>query len=397
MKFCMKLVANLRFGFGEEAREDGKYELPHLCFPLYRTMDRVVVTPPGETPPTLGSELPESDAERNARRSSKTPNLDFQLGYTYSFSFHSMYIDFANWAVANVPGYKAIDLKTFVGNQSVNVVVYEIEKPAPGTKVMHYMCNKRYLFVLNIAHVSAMSREELAEVENVYDDDRLMTTSDVESDNDNRDEPPVDESTETTMSQDVSQMMLSDSDNLNEGEEVIPVNSSVAVTLLPAPWEAHDESLEMTSTPSNVKASFMGMGDIGGFAVRKDFGHPQLFRFLLVHERPKGSSGGYLRRRKRAPNTTADLNEDDVSVPVLRAGSVVQIQCVQSGRFLTVYRGWWVGWSHDAPLNSKGHFVISSADGSMRVGAPMPAGKPFMLQSARWKNWAVRYRVLECL
>lgn len=35
------------------------FELPHLTFPLFRVMDRVIVTPPGGVLPELGKELKE--------------------------------------------------------------------------------------------------------------------------------------------------------------------------------------------------------------------------------------------------------------------------------------------------------------------------------------------------
>ena len=49
------------------------------------------VTPDGTLPPPLGRDLPESDADRKARRKAKEiPPID--LHATYSMSFHTMYV-----------------------------------------------------------------------------------------------------------------------------------------------------------------------------------------------------------------------------------------------------------------------------------------------------------------
>jgi hypothetical protein len=160
MAFCGKLINNFRYSFGEPYNKDGNYEVPYVCFPMFRTMDRVVITPEGETPPELGSELPEPDTERNLRRSGKSSgeNLKFEMGKTYSFSFHSMYINFAEWAIINVPGYKAIDIKSIVKNQPARVVIYDIEEDQK-----HYSKNKRYIMYADFCHISIMSEHELNE------------------------------------------------------------------------------------------------------------------------------------------------------------------------------------------------------------------------------------------
>jgi hypothetical protein len=80
------------------------YELPHLTFPLFRVMDRVIVTPPGGELPELGRELVEEEQQRKDRRAGKGEHTNFKEGFTYTFSFHSMYTDFSRWAIVNFPG-----------------------------------------------------------------------------------------------------------------------------------------------------------------------------------------------------------------------------------------------------------------------------------------------------
>lgn len=119
---CCHLVCS------ETPKDDGMYELPHLTFPLFRVMDRVIVTPPGGELPQLGRELVEDEQQRKDRRAGRGDALSFKADHTYSFSFHSMYVDFSRWAICNFPGYKAIDIRGFFGQQHINVVCYEISE-----------------------------------------------------------------------------------------------------------------------------------------------------------------------------------------------------------------------------------------------------------------------------
>ena len=62
------------------------------------------MTPPGGELPKLGQELQEDEQQRKDRRAGRGDVLSFKEGYTYSFSFHSMYVDFSRWAICNFPG-----------------------------------------------------------------------------------------------------------------------------------------------------------------------------------------------------------------------------------------------------------------------------------------------------
>lgn len=204
MKFAMSLNPFLHFGFGEDPDVDGKYEFPHLTFPLFRVMDRVIETPPGEELPELGKELPEAESDRALRRSGKGVNC-FKEGYTYSFSFHSMYVDFSRWIICNFPGYRAIDLTGFLGQQKVKVVCYELVDPnakpsdenskAP-LPTSHYNCFKKYIMFMEMAHTSIMSQEELTNAESLMidaDDNNNKNNEEEGEDGDNNDENQKDD------------------------------------------------------------------------------------------------------------------------------------------------------------------------------------------------------------
>lgn len=121
----MAINSLLKIGIGEDIKENLDYEQPHVVFPLFRIMDRVVVSNLGEELPILGQEIPESDSDRDKRRNGET-EFKFETNRIYTFSFHTSFIDFANWTLCGFPGYNSIDIKTFLGFQSPRIVVYEL-------------------------------------------------------------------------------------------------------------------------------------------------------------------------------------------------------------------------------------------------------------------------------
>ena len=74
-------------------------QLAHVTMPLWCAADRIVATPEGCAPPQLGTELPEADEAVLARRASCKTGT-WQLGSTYSFSFHTAYFDMPAWRAA---------------------------------------------------------------------------------------------------------------------------------------------------------------------------------------------------------------------------------------------------------------------------------------------------------
>ena len=79
--------------------DKGGRQLAHVTMPLWCSADRIVATPAGCAPPQLGTELPEADEVALARRASCEPGT-WQLGSTYSFSFHNAYFDMPAWRAA---------------------------------------------------------------------------------------------------------------------------------------------------------------------------------------------------------------------------------------------------------------------------------------------------------
>ena len=102
----LKMIKMTSYGaFDSSFGNTSEGVLPHIVTSLYQGVDRFVKTPAGETPPPLGEDLPETEMERK-KRGSSTQNLILDSTATYSFSYQTMYIDFLEWQVIRIPGFK---------------------------------------------------------------------------------------------------------------------------------------------------------------------------------------------------------------------------------------------------------------------------------------------------
>ena len=90
------------------------------------SLDALIETPPGTSPPSLGVPMLPDTGDlarmRGVERSTKT--CPFKNGYTYTCSFHSQNADFEKWTLTNVPGVPVMDLRRFWGDQPLRVGWY---------------------------------------------------------------------------------------------------------------------------------------------------------------------------------------------------------------------------------------------------------------------------------
>jgi hypothetical protein len=85
MLSCLRLFnSSLHHSFGS------KEERAHLVFPFHVLPDNLSVVPSSERPPdlTLG-ELP----------AGKSSTSSIELGFIYTLSFYSQYVDFESWTI----------------------------------------------------------------------------------------------------------------------------------------------------------------------------------------------------------------------------------------------------------------------------------------------------------
>ena len=99
LKFVSLWASSRRLALHYSLDDKGGRQLAHVTMPLWCSADRIVATPAGCAPPPLGTELPEEDEAALARLASCESGT-WQLGSTYSFSFHNAYFDMPAWRAA---------------------------------------------------------------------------------------------------------------------------------------------------------------------------------------------------------------------------------------------------------------------------------------------------------
>lgn len=114
-----------------EAIKEGNYEKTHLSFPVEASMDRVIITKPGETPPPLGFPLHESNESVKRRRRMGAGSVDWNLEDTYTLCLWSAYCDWIKWKSMNVPGCRPFSLSAVTGKQPIYLSVYELPNISP--------------------------------------------------------------------------------------------------------------------------------------------------------------------------------------------------------------------------------------------------------------------------
>jgi len=112
-------------------RSTGNYEKTHLSFPVEASMDRVVITKPGQEPPELGEELYESPESVKRRRKMGSGSVDWNMEDTYTLCLWSAYADWIKWRSLNVPGVSPFSLSRVTGTQPIYLSVYEIQNVTP--------------------------------------------------------------------------------------------------------------------------------------------------------------------------------------------------------------------------------------------------------------------------
>jgi hypothetical protein len=146
-------TANPNFQYSLSGSIDGT-EKPFMAFPVMEAMNRVVATPPGETPPTLGHEILE-DAKAISRRKKRPASYDWKLEYVYTFSMWSAYVDFSDWRCMNLPGIRPFDLQNVIGRQPIVVTLYEIVSNANNKDNKHLKDDKIQVAQVELSNANA--------------------------------------------------------------------------------------------------------------------------------------------------------------------------------------------------------------------------------------------------
>jgi hypothetical protein len=149
LKFVGTMVNDLHYSFGDFPDVPG-FEKPHLVAPLFPTMDKIVVTPEGETPPPMGVPFPEDPEFRKIRFKNKVTNDLIDLKNTYSFSVNTSNMDLLTWCLVGIPMVHTLDMRTFFGDSPIRLVGYELPADAAAkfpdkhpSSALNYVFNMR--------------------------------------------------------------------------------------------------------------------------------------------------------------------------------------------------------------------------------------------------------------
>ncbi|KAL4154786.1 hypothetical protein PRNP1_006902 [Phytophthora ramorum] len=150
MGLIRRLVGRVSFSFGADSAD----ELPAVAFPLFQSVDQFVETPAGQTPPALGSaDFGESEEQRSKRRHTPLGAETYAVGPTYTFDFHTMYVDLTRWETANLPGgLNAMDLASFFDSLPLRLVAYDVQSTAAEPSDSHRQRDKDYVFSFEVKY-----------------------------------------------------------------------------------------------------------------------------------------------------------------------------------------------------------------------------------------------------
>lgn len=102
----------------------GSGEVPHIGAPAFHSFDRVVVTPPGETPPPLGVHMERMPSDIQRRKNFFKLQQKIEVGSTYTFSMKNRRFDPLKWKVVGVPIARQFTVSRFT--DAVRLAVYEV-------------------------------------------------------------------------------------------------------------------------------------------------------------------------------------------------------------------------------------------------------------------------------
>lgn len=140
----------------KEDIDAGRYESTHLSFPVEASMDRIVITKPGEDPPQLGYPLHETNASVKRRRRMGAGSVDWNTEDTFTMCLWSAYCDWIKWRSMNVPGVRPFSLGIVTGQQPICLSVYELKDITPEEyrkkKPPHRRCDLNVYTRLEFSH-----------------------------------------------------------------------------------------------------------------------------------------------------------------------------------------------------------------------------------------------------
>jgi hypothetical protein len=155
LQFCKTFTPAIHSSFGDNQN----IEFAHISSPFWTTVDRLVITRPTQTPPSLSQPFYESVESRKARKKSPNYKVDVNLEDIYSFSLKTSFVDIEKWNVIGIPLMKTMDLHTFWSEADLRFVAYVIDPAktavnSEGFPILHKQTDLQNIFALTVEHAS---------------------------------------------------------------------------------------------------------------------------------------------------------------------------------------------------------------------------------------------------
>jgi hypothetical protein len=117
---------------------------PGMALPLGISLDRLVITnnSSGQVPPIVNVDMFPEPIEVVTK---------YELGVTYSFSFHSAFMDLENWSIRGLPGISSVSMSNVTGTQALHVSLTMVP---PGETPEKMQSTGIHLVDMEIVHVS---------------------------------------------------------------------------------------------------------------------------------------------------------------------------------------------------------------------------------------------------
>ena len=163
LKFVQSIVNDLKYSFGDKP-SDSDAEDPHIVAPILKGMDRVVITKSGETPPPLGTYLPES-AESRKKRMNSNEKIKVDLSCIYSFSVNTTNLHLPSWSIVRIPMLNKLDMRKLVSDADVRLVAYELPSRVKAMTSKHPSKALQYVFSLNLHSVDPLKDKDTIELD----------------------------------------------------------------------------------------------------------------------------------------------------------------------------------------------------------------------------------------
>jgi len=392
---------------GSKFSADGKYEKPHMSFTVEGSLDRLVVTKPGEVPPKLGAEIYE--APDHIKKRKKGGFIKWNTSDTYTMALWSAYVDFLEWKVINLPGIRPFLLSSVLGDQAMVLSFYMIDNDKANEK--HYRKDITEVIKLELcnnqkAGVGKWAKEWISQQKAIKKKNAAAAAAEKSSGEptvryaplieDEAPKMPTIQKKESSIDDEIDQ--VSDLDDTDR----IPSSTSPKAQLTTsseqlAPKQSSAELDEMENEDDDAATA----AELGQGLYLQSGDRITLKQFVEQNDDDDSTSDFAI---STGAGFAVLQNQADCVVTIEKARKSRRNKLIKTGdsvlfkvllkrrndyetRYLTIHRGWWLKWVTRLPKKN-GYFTICNVEKDAE-SSYVSLGSAFKLRHKRWSNYYV--------